>query len=169
VTAQPERLSPREAFRRILAGRALHARLSGVAIPAHPAGTRDGRPLDRFARANARELLAILKDVYGVPWWDPESFERAFVHGALEGWRPGSLIQRSATGLRVVSTTCPIASDVEKDPRLCDACRALQAHAAYVALLGQVEDARVDRVMSRGESACELNVAYRREPPRARP
>lgn len=119
---------------------------------------------------DAKELIETLREIYDIKYWDRESFERAFVEGALAGWRPGSLLQRGADSLRIVSTTCPVAADVEKDPRLCQSCRALQVHAAYLALIGQVEGIDAGRVMSRGESACEITIRYRkREPLHHRP
>ena len=155
-------------LRRAIAGFVLHAHLAGRRLPEHIAGLPDRMLVDRLARMDAKEVLATLKDVYDIAWWDKESFDRAFVQGALAGWRPGSLIQHAPGKLRVVSTTCPIAAEVERDPRLCQSCQALQRHAAYLALIGQVEDVHVERLMSRGESACELQVTFRPER-RARP
>ena len=152
--------------RRRLAGFILHAQLAGRDLPDHVGDIPDRMLVDRLGRMDAKEILATLQELYGVEWWTKEEFQRAFVDGALQGWRPGTLVQQRAGGLRIVSTTCPIAADVEKDPRLCQACQAIQKHAAYLALIGQVQDVSVDRVMSRGESACELNVTYRREPRR---
>lgn len=148
------------------AGFVLHAHLADRTLPEHLGDVPDRMLVDRLARIDAKEVLAVLQDVYGIDWWDAEAFERAFVRGALEGWRPGSLVQRTPDALRIVSTTCPIAADVERDPRLCDACQAIQRHAAYLALIGQVKDVHVDRLMSRGESACELHVEFRPAPGR---
>ena len=162
----PERL-PQELrndeWRRAVAGFVLHAQLAGRNLPEALADIPDRMLVDRLARMDAKELLATLQELYGFEWWDKDAFERAFVHGALEGWRPGSLVQHPPGRLRIVSTTCPIAADVERDPRLCQSCQALQKHAAYLTLIGQVAEVRVDRVMSRGESACELNITFRPE------
>lgn len=147
--------------RRAMAGWILHAHLAGRVLPEHVGDIPDRVLVDRLARMDAKEVLDTLRELYDVDWWDRASFERVFVEGALEGWRPGSLVQRLPGKLRVVSTTCPIAADVEKDPRLCEACRALQKHAAYLALIGQVQDIDMPRVMSKGESACELDVTFR--------
>lgn len=155
-----------DAWRRAIAGFALHARLAGRHIPDHVAGIPDRMFVDRLARMDAKELLAFLQEIYGVAWWDRKSFERAFVAGALEGWRPGSLLQHAPGGLRVVSTSCPIGAEVEKDPRLCQACQSIQKHAAYLALIGQVEGVGFDRLISKGASSCEMNVKFRPERPR---
>lgn len=150
-----------EAWLRAVAGFMMNAQLAGRKIPEHIGDVPDRMLVDRLARESAKQLLAGLQEVYGVDWWDKASFERAFVRGALEGWRPGSLIQTSPGQLRVASTTCPIAAEVEKDPRLCQSCQALQKHAAYVALFGQVGDVTFERVMSKGSSACEFTLSYR--------
>ncbi len=160
-----ERIPYDEAWRRATAGFLFHAQLADRRLPEHLADIPDHLLVDRLARMDAKELLETLKEIYEVRWWDRESFERAFVHGALAGWRPGSLIQHKPNGLRVVSTTCPIAADVENDPRLCQSCQRMQKHAAYIALVGQVEAVEMDRTMSRGESACELNIRFRAQRP----
>lgn len=150
-----------DAWRRAIAGFVLHSQLAGRNLPEHLGDVPDRMLVDRLARMDAKEILATLAEIYDITWWDKESFERAFVRGALEGWRPGSLVQRTPGRLRVVSTTCPIAADVERDPRQCEACRAIQKHAAHLALIGQVSEVRVDRTMAKGESSCELNVLLR--------
>ena len=150
-----------EAMRRAVAGFLLQASLAGRKLPEHLGDVPDRLLVDRLARMDAKEVLATLQELYGVEWWDREEFERAFLEGAIRGWKPDTLVQRKPDGLRVVSTTCPVAADVEKDARTCEACRAIQKHAAYLALIGQVEDVRFDRLMSKGESACEMNVKFR--------
>lgn len=152
-----------EDWRRATAAFVLHAHLAGRKLPEHLADIPDRMLVDRLARMDAKEVLATLREIYDIAWWDKESFDRAFVEGALDGWRPGSLVQRTPGKLRVVSSTCPIAGDVEKDPRLCGACQALQKHAAHLALIGQVRSVSFERLMSKGESACELNVTFRDE------
>lgn len=152
-----------ESEKRAIAGFVLHAHLAGRSLPEHLGDIPDRMLVDRLARMDAKEVLATLQELYGLEWWDKESFERVFVRGALEGWRPGTLVQHPAGRLRVVSTTCPIAADVAKDARLCVACQSLQKHATYLALIGQVADVHVERVMSKGESACELDVTFRAE------
>lgn len=149
-------------LRRMVAGRVLHAQLAGRRIPPHVAGIPDRLLVERIARMDAREVLAVLADIYDVQHWSVEEFERVFVRGALAGWRPGSLVQRSPGRMRVVSTTCPLASDVDADARVCEGCRAFQRHAAYLSMIGQVESAGVTQAMSRGDGACELNVVLRR-------
>ena len=167
MKASREAPVPDDDARRRLAGFLLHAQLAGRNLPERVGDMPDRMIVDRLARMDAKELLATLQELYGVEWWTKEEFQRAFVDGALQGWRPGTLVQERPDGLRIVSTTCPIAADVEKDPRLCRSCRAIQKHAAYLALIGQVEDVSVDRVMSKGDSACELNVKFRPEPKRS--
>lgn len=165
MTTRTSQVLDEEAQRR-LAGFILHAQLAGRTLPRHMGDMPERMIVDRLARMDAKEVLATLQELYGVEWWTKEEFQRAFVDGALQGWRPGTLIQQRPDGLRIVSTTCPIAADVEKDPRLCVACRALQKHAAYLALIGQVEDVRQHRLMSNGESSCETDITFRREPRR---
>lgn len=159
----PRGLKPEltEDEKRAIAGFILHSQLAGRTLPEHLADIPDRMLVDRLARLDAKEVLATLQELYGVEWWDVGSFERVLVRGALEGWRPGSLVQRLPDKLRVVSTTCPIAADVEKDPRLCESCQAFQKHAAYLALIGQVQDVHMERLMSKGESACEMSVTFR--------
>jgi hypothetical protein len=147
--------------RRAIAGFILHAQLAGRHLPEHLGDMPDRMLVDRLARMDAKEVLARLQELYEVEWWTKEAFQRAFIEGAIQGWKPGALFQRKPNGLRVVSTTCPIAADVEQDPRLCEACRAIQKHAAYLALIGQVEDVRQERVMSKGESSCDLEITFR--------
>lgn len=158
-----ERRMPEEQ-QRAMAGWIIQAHLSGRNLPVHVGGMHDRMLVDRIARMDAKEILATLQELYGLKWWSMDEFRRVFVDGALEGWRPGTLVQQTSVSLRIVSTTCPLGADVERDPRTCVACQATQRHAAYLALIGQVEDVRFDRLMSRGESACELNVIFRPHP-----
>lgn len=146
---------------RAMAGAIFHAQLAGRILPEHLGDIPDHMLVDRLARMDAKELLATLQDVFGVEWWNKEEFQRAFVQGAIQGWKPGTLVQKRTDGLRIVGTTCPVAAEVERDPRVCEMCQALHRHAAYLALMGQVADVSFDRVMSKGESACELNVKFR--------
>lgn len=147
--------------RRLVAGAALHAFLSGRQLPEHLPHLPDGQIVDRLTRADAIEFLSILKELYGVSWWNEDEFKRAFLDGALAGWRPGTLVQRSPRQIRIVSTECPIAADVESDPRACDACQAFQRHAASLALFGGVKDVTFRQRMSRGDSACEVEIDLR--------
>lgn len=156
-----------EADRRAIAGLVLHAHLAGRTLPEHLAELPDRMLVDRIARMDAKEILATLQELYGVGWWSKEEFRRAFVDGALQGWRPGTLVQARPSGLRIVSTTCPLGADVERDARACEACQATQRHAAYLALIGQVEDVRFGRLMSQGEGGCELTITFRPERPRS--
>lgn len=162
----PTACAPEEIKRRI-ASFLMHAQLGGRRLPEHLGDIPDRMLVDRLARADAKDLLETLREIYDVKHWDRESFEKAFVEGVLDGWRPGSLVQRGIQSLRIVSTVCPVASDVEKDARICQACRAIQSHAAYLALIGQIERVEFTRLMSRGESACEATIHYRRETSRA--
>lgn len=148
--------------KRAMAGFILHAHLAGRRLPEHLGDVPDRMLVDRLARMEAKELLATLQQIYGVDWWDREAFKRVFVEGAIQGWKPGTLVQQRPTSLRIVSTTCPIAADVETDKRACEMCQAVQRHAAYLALIGQVEDVAFARVMADGESACEMSVRFRR-------
>lgn len=150
-----------DAWIRATASALIHAQLAGRELPHDLPGLTDRQAVDRIARMDAKELLATLRDLYGVAHWDIEAFERAFLEGALDAWRPGALVQHRAQGLRVVSSSCPIASDVEKDPRLCVMCQDIQRHAAYLALVGRVRDVRFERLMSRGESSCEIDIDLR--------
>lgn len=149
--------------RRRIAGFVLHAYLAGRKLPDHVAGVPESQIVDRLMRADAKEMLETLRDLYGVAWWTREEFERAFVEGALAGWKPDTAtVSARGPELRVISTSCPIAAEVDKDRRLCDACQALQRHAAYLAMFGQVEDVAFEQLMSEGDGACELRVAMRR-------
>lgn len=148
----------------------MHAPLAGRRLPQHLGDMPDRMLVDRLARMDAKELLETLREIYQVEHWDRETFEKAFIEGALEGWRPGSLVQHGPKSLRIVSTTCPVAADVEQDLRTCEVCRAIQRHAAYLALIGQVEGVEFTSLISRGESACEAIIHYREETKqRARP
>lgn len=151
----------REAWLRATGALVLHAHLAGRALPERLGDVPARMLVDRLARMDAKAVLATLQDVYGIERWDMESFDRAFIEGALGGWRPGSLVQHAPGKLRVVSTTCPIGAEAEKDPRICEVCQAFQKHTAYLALVGQVEDVRIPRRMSQGESACELRITFR--------
>lgn len=150
-----------EDWRRRTAGFVVQSILSGRRLPEHLAGLDDREMVSRLARMDAKELLDTLREVYEIPYWTRESFQRVVVEGALQGWRPGSVARETPTGLRLVSTTCPVAADVERDPRICLACQDLQRHAAYLALIGQVESVDFSQLMSRGEGACEMNVRWR--------
>lgn len=147
--------------KRATAGALLQAYLAGRNLPEHVGDLPDRMLVDRLARMDAKEILATLQEIGGVEWWDKEAFERVFVDLALGGWRPGSVTRREPGRLRVVSTTCPIAAEVARDPRLCALCQGIQRHAAYLALIGQVSEVSLPQLMSRGESACELDVSYR--------
>lgn len=148
-------------WRRRLAGVLLHGTLAGRALPESVEGLT-GQPLvDRIARMQAKELLETLKEIYGIDHWDHAAFEKAFVEGALEGWKPGTTVQDLPHRLRVLSHACPIADEVDKDPRVCSMCQAVQTHAARLALRGDVQDASFSQLMSRGDGACQLDVVLR--------
>lgn len=150
-----------EERRRAVAGFLLHAQLAGRQLPEHLGDIPDRMLVDRLARMDAKELLASLLELFGIEWWNRDTFVRAFVEGALKGWRPGTLVQETPSRLRVVSRACPIAAEVERDPRLCEACQDLQKHAAYLALIGQVESVAFEQLMSKGDGVCELNIRFR--------
>lgn len=150
-----------EARLRATASALFHAQLAGRRLPAGLPGLTERQVVDRLARMDAKEILETLRELYGVGYWTVEEFERAFIEGALDAWHAGSLVQHKPNGLRVVSTSCPIAREVEKDPRLCTMCQDLQRHAAFLALIGQVRDVRFERLMSRGESSCEVDIDLR--------
>lgn len=149
------------AGRRRSASAAIHAILRGRELPAHLVGLNDREMLSRIARADAKKLLDAIRDVYGLRYWDKETFRAAVLEGAFGGWRPGMLVRETPEGLRLVSTTCPIASDVERDARLCTLCQDIQLHATYLALVGQVDGVRFDRLMAKGEGACEMTIRWR--------
>lgn len=152
------RLSPEN--RAALAGALMHARLAGrlpPLVPYEPAG------MAAF-HAAAREAPALLRDLarlYGVRRWTYPLYRRVVLEGAMAAWRPGSTIVDRADGADVLSGTCPLGAEAERDPRACAYCRAFQEMLARTALPGRVETVEFPETIVRGDATCRQEIRLR--------
>lgn len=146
----------------VLAGITLRAHLAGLALP--EALPSDAMQVASFVASTGAvpEFLRDLAGLYEHGSWTLSRFEREFVLGAMAALRPGTLVRKDAGGLRVLSPGCPIASDVARDPRVCQFCRAFQEQVARTALPGEVVEVRFDQLAHR-DGVCEMDIRLRGE------
>lgn len=148
--------------RRPLAAFILRAALAGRALPPHIPGEPSGLVAKQVAEVIGPDLLEALAVIYDVKTWTPEEYERVFIRGALAGWRPETIVLSEPGRFRVIAPNCPLASETRRDPRTCQACRAIQEEATRLALPGQVENAGFRQVIAQGDRVCEFDVELRR-------
>lgn len=158
MTPQEAALLRPDAWKRAVAGFLVHASLAGRRLPPFVPGEPRGLAALRVASYEAPGFLENLADVYGVKEWTLDEYERVFLRGALEGWRPGSVVKEEPGRLRIVASLCPLAAEAEADPRVCQTCRAFQEQVTRLALPGQVERVRHASLITRGEGACVTEV-----------
>ena len=163
MTPQEANLRP-EAWKRAVAGFLVHASLAGRRLPPFVPGEPRGLAALRVASHEAPAFLENLEDVYGVKEWTLDEYERVFLRGALEGWRPGSAVKEEPGRLRVVSGTCPLAAEADADPRVCQACRAFQEQVTRLALPGQVERVRHTSLITSGDGVCVTEIELKDAP-----
>lgn len=106
-------------------------------------------------------FLQELARLYGVRHWTIETFERAFVRGAVLGWRPGTSTLRVDGGFRILSPSCPLGAVTEIDPSACGACRSFQDAVAREALAEQARFISYDELISEGDGVCEALIRVR--------
>lgn len=127
-----------------------------------------GEPSRLAASTTAAELapgfIEKLARLYRVRRWGRDAFMRAYVRGALEGWRPGQRVEERPDLIRVVSYSCPLAAEAELDPRACQMCRAFHGEVAQRTMGSDVRDVRFDRILTRGDATCTMTVSLREAP-----
>lgn len=145
----------------ILAGDALLGFLAGRSLPPYLPLEPSRLAASFAAQREAPEFLDTLADLYGVDRWTFHQLSRAFFRGAIATARPGTLVRETASGLRVLSPGCPIASEVERDPRVCQFCQSFHAETIRAALPGRVETVEFDQLTAKGDGVCEMHVRLR--------
>lgn len=109
------------------------------------------------ADALAPRLLSKLAEIYDVTSWDLPTFRRAYVDGALAGWKPGTNSVERGTGLHVISPGCPLLQDAAQDFRACRMCQLLHDRCARLALGGDVRSVALPRLATLGAPACVID------------
>lgn len=141
----------------VLAGITLRAHLVGRALPEElPADERHVAQFVESVGAGA-EFLHDLAELYGHERWSLSQVEHELVLGAMAALRPGTVVRRGPDGLRVISPGCPLAAEVERDPRTCQFCRAFHVQVVRTALPGEVVDVRFDQLAHR-DGVCEMDI-----------
>jgi hypothetical protein len=154
--------APRDEARlRRAAGALVHAYLANRRLPDYLPGEPSRLAAAIVAWEDAPELLATVAELFGVKRWTREEFLRVFIEGALAGWQPGLVVHESSGGVRILAPTCPVSADVERDPRVCQACQALHEQAARVALPGRVASVDFNQLIADGDAACEVNIRWK--------
>lgn len=151
-----------DAARRRLASFLLDGHLRGRLLPPGL------KAVDKAAAEAAADFLEALAVLYGVEGWNEESYRAAYLDGAISGWQPGTRVVPRPSGVRTVSPSCPIASEADVDPRVCELCQAFRAAATRLALGERVEGIRMEGLIRRGDAACvtELLLAHAPSPSR---
>lgn len=149
-----------EADLRRVAGAALGAHLE--AVPENDPGEPAGLAAATAAR-RAAEVLDTLEELYRVRDWTRAELRRAFFEGAITGWRPDTRVGEWDDSLVVVGFKCPIADLAQRDPRACQACRALQEAVVREALPGEVEHAEFRQVLMTGDPECRAVFRFRKD------
>ncbi len=127
--------------------------------PFHPGEPAGLEPAVEALRS-APVLLDRLGSVYGVDTWDEIAWARTFVGRALAAWKPGLRVEVEPGALVVEGKGCPIAAEVEIDPRVCRLCQAMQLCVAQLALGDRLAEARFELVTPRPDGTCRLRVEF---------
>lgn len=146
-----------ERRRRALGGLLLRRTLERVVAP------RAGRADPAAAAAAADAFLWELGRAYDVEHWDLHELRRAFLEGALEGWRP-TTVQADALQIRVAGATCPFLAAAARDPSACQACQAFLAAVPRLAAPRHVQDVVFEALPTRGDPACSFRVVLASRP-----
>lgn len=146
------------------AGRLYQEHLDRWILESHMADFR-GAP---EANGTVQHFLRELGRLYGVRHWTLESFERAFIQGAVLGWRPGTVTQRVNGGFRILSPTCPLGAATEVDSLACRACRSFQEAVAREALAERARFTSFSDLIADGNAVCDTLIRVR-EPARSSP
>lgn len=141
-----------------LAGALVNARLAGR-LP--PPWDSSGLAAFREASREAPELLRELARLYRVRRWTYPAYRRVVLLGAMAAWKPGSKVLDRPEGVELVSETCPLGAEAERDPAVCRYCRAFQETLARAALPGQVESVEWRETLARGEATCHQAIRLR--------
>ena len=106
-------------------------------------------------------FLDALAKLYHVRHWTTASFERAFLMGAVPGWRPGASVHKTTDGYRVVSPICPIGALAEVDKDACRACRTFQEAVARQALPERARFITFHGLIAEGDATCDATIRTR--------
>lgn len=147
----------------VLAGEAFLGFIAGRALPPYMPLEPNHLAATVAARREAPEFLDTLAAIYDVRRWTDAQFYRAYFEGALPAARPGTVVRKTSSGLRILSPGCPIASEVERDARNCQFCQHFQSEIIHDALLGRVEGVEFEQLAVKGDGVCEMHVRLRPE------
>lgn len=113
-----------------------------------------------FAALDAPDLLARLARIHGVDRWSRRDFVRAVALDTLAAWKRGGTLSVQDDTVTVTGA-CPLADRLERDPRVCSMCRALQESLVRAAVPGEVERVGFERAGSRGVTGCITEFRFR--------
>lgn len=152
----PDRANPREHLDdvelRRRAGQLLDRTLQSLHLPPVEGAEEAVRAA---ARDVAPAFVSALAALYGLSGpTDLASFRRAYVEGALAGWKPGTSSRCTRAGLRVDSPGCPLLSAIAQEPRLCEACQRLHEETARLMIPEEFRRVAFHRLAVQGDPSC---------------
>ncbi|MHB8605861.1 MAG: hypothetical protein ACYDCK_11460 [Thermoplasmatota archaeon] len=125
--------------------------MAGIDLPLPLPGEPQAFAIRDEGERVALDLLDALSGLYGIGRWDPRTFEREFIGRAMRAWRPDGVVGTLGDEIVFMSRRCPLAERVTADPRVCEACQAVQDSATRLAT---GRGAQFDSVMRDGRGAC---------------
>ncbi|MHB8584322.1 MAG: hypothetical protein ACYDDF_00585 [Thermoplasmatota archaeon] len=103
-------------------------------------------------------LLGDLAELHHLKEWTPEAFEAVFVERGLQGWHGDIAVARRPGGFVVRTARCPLTSAWQADPRACQLCCAVREQAAREAYGPALDSVRFPKLISHGDSVCEMRI-----------
>ncbi|MFA5862108.1 MAG: hypothetical protein WDA16_10480, partial [Candidatus Thermoplasmatota archaeon] len=104
--------------------------------------------------------MSRLAEIYDIASWDFPTFRRAYVEGALAGWKPGTVFTEWGVGVRVTSPGCPLLEEAARDFRACRTCQLLHDRCARLALGRDIRSVAFLRLATLGAPACVIDFRF---------
>ena len=106
----------------------------------------------------AASALEVIRSLYGIETWTPETFERVFLGEAIDAWKGGQAVVVDSAGLALISAHCPIRAGAAAHPAACDTCQLFHESAARAAFGRRLRGWSVESLISEGAEACKFTV-----------